>query len=573
MGFIVALLVVGSGTVEDWFGRTCYAQDALGYLDSSAAVNRGDWTLALTPQWSIGYPLILSATRWMFPSGPEGEWTSIHVVNLVLFLATYLSFLYFLKAASAYTRQVNGAESTAPEDGWNGYIFSMGTTVFLLWQLLIGNVSRVSPDLPISCVFFLVTATCLNFFMRPTTKTAIIMGLLMGLGYVLKAGFMPASVLSLLIVFLHGWIHSPTNRLATLSKLAWAPLVMALVALPYAAALSKAVGAFTLGESGSINYAWHVNHLPNFCEWQGGPAPFGTPIHPTHLVWRNPPVFTFAEPFHVTYPPWYNIPYFYEGYHHFFSLKNQIAAIVDNLSIFRRFFIGGDHPGVKGLATGLLFVGGLFLLKERQVWWRRLMASWPLYLLVIGPIGIYLLVHIEPRYVIGPMIALLVIPLLPLFVPTQLISNRSAYALVIFIAVGSAVILAGNSKEVFLRAIHGQTNTTDPAWRIGQYLAQLGLHPGDKIATVGEGSSLDAAWAYMDGIRIVGEIGNYAFDPDDQEKDLQLFTRSPEVQQTVFNLFHQAGAEVVVARYLDESPQGPGWVRVPDTQWWVHRLP
>jgi hypothetical protein len=573
LGFIVALVVVGFGVVEDWFGRTYYAEDALSYLDVFRAIARGDWTLALSPQWSIGYPLILSAIRWIFPSGPEGEWTAIHVVNLVIFVATYVSFLYLLKVASMYAVKVNGNESTVTKSGgWNGFVFGIGTILFLLWQLLIGNVSRVSPDPLICCVFFLVTAACLHFFMRPSVKTAVIMGLLMGFGYVLKVAFLPTSVLMLLVVFLHGWIRSSTDRLSALSKLAWAAPCLALVALPYAAALSHAVGTFTFGQSGSLNYAWFVNHVPKQCDWQGGPAPLGTPIHPTHLVLRKPPVFTFAEPFPVTYPPWYDIPYWYEGYHHFFSIRNQISAVKISLYALRQFFFWGTHWKAKAFATFLLLALALFLLKERQTWWKRLVALGPLVLLAIVPIGIYLPVHIEPRYVVGPLILLLTLPFLPLFVPTPLISARVGYVLVILIALDSAVVLVENKKDVLDRAIHGETNTNDPAWRLGLYLAQLGVHPGDKVAAVGVGPSLDATWAYVGGVHIVGEIGNDAFDPDDQEKDLQLFINNPPVQQTVFNLFQQAGAVLVVARLVHESPQGPGWTQLPDTQWWLHPL-
>jgi hypothetical protein len=572
LGVIVGLIVIGSATLEDWYGRTYYAQDALGYLDSYQAIDRGDWRVALTPQWSIGYPLILSATRSMFPSGPQGEWTAIHVVNLIIFLATYLAFLYFLKVAATYTAWVNGAKSSDPEDDGNGYLFLIGTSVFVLWQVIIGNVSRVSPDLPISGVFFLVTATCLDFFMRPSAKTAVILGFFIGLGYVFKAGFLPASVLTFLIVLLHTWIYSAGNRVAVLSKLAWALPVIALVALPYAAALSSAVGKFTFGESGSINYAWHVNHLPANCNWQGGTPPFGTPIHPTHLVLNNPPVFIFAEPFPVTYAPWYNIPYFYEGYHHFFSLRNQLSAIKTNLSEFRKFFIGGDHAGAKGLVAVILLAGALFLLKQRQVWWKRLAASWPLYLLTIVPIGVYVLVHIEPRYVIGPMIALVVIPFLPLFVPKPLISRRAASGLAIFLVLGCAGITVANRMDVVHQVCSHKTYLDDGAWKAGLYLHQMGVQPGDKIAAVGPGSSLDDTWAYVCGAHIVGEIGNFAYDPDNQKQDLQLFAGSPEVQETVFNLFRQAGAEVVVARYLDGTPQGDGWEKVPDSPFWVHRL-
>ena len=200
------------------------------------------------------------------------------------------------------------------------------------------------------------------------------------------------------------------------------------------------------------------------------------------------------------------------------------------------------------------------------------MALWPLYILAIVPIGIYIPIHIEPRYVVGPVIVLLTIPFLPLFVPTPLISTRVGYVLVILVAAYSAMILAAEKKDVFHRVIHGQTNTSDPAWRLGLYLAQLGVHPGDKVAAVGVGPSLDATWAYVGGVHIVAEIGNDAYDPNNQQKDIALFYGNPEAQQAVFNLFSQAGAVAVIARDVDGPIQGPGWERVPETQSWIHRL-
>ena len=570
--FVAGVIVVASATVEDWYGRFDYSAEAPGYLDGYLAVDRGDWNVALSPHWSIGYPLLISATRWMFPAGPEGEWTAIHVLNLVIFLATYLSFLYFLRVATTYAAFVNGARPTAPEESWNVAIFSIGTSVFLLWQLITGNVSRISPDLSISCVFFLVTATCLNFFMRPGVKTAAALGLLMGIGYLLKVGFLPASFLTLSLVWLHGLIRSPGERLDMSCKLACALPVMGLLVLPYALGISKEYGKFTFGESGGIIYAWYVNHLPGLCNWQGGPAPFGTPIHPTHLVWKNPPVFTFAEPFDVTYPPYYNIPYYYEGFHQFFKLGNQLAAIKDNLSIFRRFFTGGDHAEVVGLIEMLLVAGALFLLKERLVWARRLLAMWPLYVLTLCPIGVYVLVHIEPRYVIGPIIVLLVAPFLPLFVPTPLISSRAACGLAVVLAVGCGVLTLVDEKDVLGRMVGPENNTDEPGWRTGLYLQHLGIRPGTKVAAVGYGSCIWDTWAYVCGAHIVAEIGNYAYDLDDQNKDLRLFAGSPDVQQTVFQYFRQAGATLVVARELPEPPQGPGWVEVPGTQFWIHSL-
>jgi hypothetical protein len=238
--------------------------------------------------------------------------------------------------------------------------------------------------------------------------------------------------------------------------------------------------------------------------------------------------------------------------------------------VFRSFFFDGSKASF--FAVGLVLAIGLFMLKERRRWWGRVLAQWPLYLWAIGPISVYLLVHIEPRYVIGPLIVLLTAPFFPLVLPTPLISKRAGYALLFAVAVGSAGILAVNKKEVVQRIVNDETNLSDPGWKLGCSLAQFGAYPGDKVAAVGIGPSLDATWACVGGVHIVAEIGNNAFDPQDQEKDLQLFTSDPDVQNTVFHLFRQAGAILVVARGFDRTPHGVGWEQIPKTTWWIHRL-
>ena len=567
-GFVVSLLVVGSGALEDWFEKSEYSSDAISYLDISKAVSRGDWTLALTPYWSIGYPMILAATRWMFPPGPQGEWTAIHAVNLAIFVATYLSFLYLLKVAVTYTAMANGAEQA--ESG-NGLVFAIGTSIFLLWQLQTGNVSRVSPDLAVNCIFFLLMAASLRFCLRPSVTTASLMGFLMGIGYVIKAILLPLSSVVVLVVVLHSFCRLRTDRRSTIAKLTAALPAMAIPALPYVAALSTVAGHFTLGDSGSLNYAWEVNGLTHW-HWQGGPAPFGMPIHPLQLVLKNPPVFQFAEPFPVTYPPWFNPSYWYEGYRHFFNPANQIYFFKVNLLRFGEIFFNTPHAPVKAVVSVSLLLASTFLLKDRQIFWGRLIALWPLYLPSTAAVGIYLLVFTEPRYLVGFLIILLTTIFLPLFVPTQLLARKNGYALVIVLAAVSAAVLLKSQAEVLRAAWQGKSYTSNEQWRIALYLAQSGVRPGEKVAFVRVERGTQSTWAYLDGLHIVAEIGNQGFSLENQEKDFELFTGSPEVQQTVFNLFRKAGAVLVVALDVNGAPQGSGWERVPETQSWVHRL-
>jgi len=568
LAFVVAIVVVGSGALEDWFGRYYYGSDGVAYLDMSKAISRGDWTLALNPYWSIGYPTILSATRWMFSSDFRGEWIAVHVVNLMIFVATYVSFLYFLKVATIYATKVYGAEPADNGNGWNGFVFVIGTSLFLLLQLLVRDVSRIGPDLSVGCVFFLVMAISLQFCLRPQATTAVFMGVLMGFGYILKAILLPISAAVFLTVLLHSVTRLRAERLPATFKLAWALPAMALVAVPYIAAMSTVLGTFTLGEAGSLNYAWNVNDLPHWDHWQGGPAPFGTPIHPTQLLLKNPPVFGFAEPFHVTYPPWFNSFYWYEGYHRYFNIRNQISNMKSNLSLMQELYFGGP----RALAAFLLFIIGLLFLKNRRIWWNRLIALWPLYLPSIAAICIYLMVFIEARYLVGFLTILFTTLLLPFFVPTLLFPKRVGYALAILIAVGSAMIIPENQKELIRRIIRHEPYANQEQWRVGLYLAESGFRAGDKVASVKVGNGALCSWAYMDGLQIVAEIGNDAFDPKDQEKDFELFNHSPEVQQTVLDLFRQAGAVLVVVFDVDGAPQGPGWERIPGTQSWVHLL-
>ena len=228
----------------------------------------------------------------MFPYDYQGEWIAVHVVNLVIFVATYVSFLYFLRVATIYATKVNGNGDAGDGEGWNGFVYIIGTSLFLLLHLLVRIVSRIGPDLSVSCVFFLLMAVCLQFCSR--IKTAVVIGLLMGLGYIVKAILLPIAAIVFFLMLLHILTRPSSERLPTVSKLALALPAMLLLAVPYIAGMSVARGSFTMGESGSLNYAWNVNGLPHWDDWQGGPDPYGVPIHPTQLLLKNPPVFGFA---------------------------------------------------------------------------------------------------------------------------------------------------------------------------------------------------------------------------------------------------------------------------------------
>jgi hypothetical protein len=563
-GFLLMALVIGMGAMEDWYGRFDYAGDAISYLDISNAIAHGEWHLALNPYWSIGYPLLVTATRWLFPAGPQGEWLAVHVVNLIVFVVTYVGFLYLLRMTAAHLARGEGIEPP-PLIGFP--LLAVGTSIFLLMQLLIGNVSRVSPDLAVSGAFFWLTGLSLRLVLQPRLGTAVVMGLLMGIGYVLKAIFLPIAAVFLVVVLYRSCLKR-SEQFSLMLKLGAALAMLALIAVPYITANSMAFGRFTMGESGGLNYAWSVEGLPHWTHWQGGPAGYGTPVHPTEMVSANPPVFVFQEPFHVTYPPWFNPVYWYEGYHSHFSLRNQLTASRSNLSYLWHFLFRG--PISMAAAVGAVIALGF--LKERKSWWSRVVALWPLYVPSLLANGVYLLITVEPRYVVGFLIVILTVPFIPLFAPTPLVSRKVGWVLVLVVAVGSAAFLGENQRPMLGRAIRLQSYTSDEQWRLGLYLAEAGVRPGDQVASVKVGDDMLCTWAHVAGVHLVAEIGNDAFDPAGQDADFQLFSDDPAVQGKDCDLFRQAGASMVVAPEVSGAMKGAGWEQVVGTQAWIKRL-
>ena len=565
---MVCAVVLGIGIVQGWFGRVDYAGDAISYLDLSKAVARGDWGNAVSPYWSFGYPVLLAVARPIFPAGFAGEWTSIHVLNLVLYAAAYASFIQLLSVAMAFAARVGGIEKPGDRES----VFLVGSAIFLLYEIEFRCVSRIGPDQTVNLLYLLSTSAALHFCLQPKAKTAIVLGLLLGLGYMAKAAFLPISLLFVLTLLLHTLLRRSPGRRPALLKLAWVVPALAFVTVPYVLALSHGAGKWTLGESGALNYAWNVNGLPAFLHWQGS-SPYGAPIH-GNLVGKNPPVFTFAEPFHVTYPPWYEPFYWYEGYRHYFNLHNQIEALKKNVSVMFQLLVKGPHMAVKILAWMMGILVAVFFLADLRAWLKRLGVLWPLYLPAFATMAMYLIVVMESRYVTGPVLVILTAPLLVLYTPTRLMGRWAGYGLVAVIVGWSALCIGKDQQDAFRRAARCEPYNDSDDWKVALFLISSGVQPGEKVAAV-ETYRFDAtacSWAYISGVHIVAEIGNDAYDPSEGQRDFDSFNGNPDVQNAVFALFRKAGARLVIVREVTGQIRGTAWQRVPGTQWWIHRV-
>jgi hypothetical protein len=566
---VVLLTTLVLGVFEAVYGQPGYSADSISYLDIVRALQRGDWKLALSPYWGLGYPLLLSGWLRVFPGNAVWEWVGIHCMNVLILVAACLCFYQVLVESICIVQGRERLQGTAAER----FLMWAVLPIFLTSELTMDSVARVGPDALVSCLVFAAVWVLLRLYRRPTPSQAALLGLVLGAGYVVKAFFLPLSLVYLAIALLVLW-----RRKAPLSWIAVPVATMAVLAVPYAAGLSWAFGHPTFGESGALNYSWLVNHLQMDILWTGGPAGYGAPVHGPTQVMETPHLFLFDRPEPVTYPPWFNPPEFYRGYRRFFSLKLQFAATGESLMTFAELV----------LTRFVLYVllGGLILRIRRRRYGREWKASllriWPLLLAAAAGPAIYFLVYTEDRYV-ASFVALLLMALAIAMAgfddgsfEEALPKKWRAGLLALLLLAFGGTLFSKPRNDALNAVLHFERHElfyNYDQWILSHYLLANGIHAGDKVAEVAvHNDGNRCTWAYLDHLKIIGQVGGEKMIP--QPDDLDAFWHtSTEVQRQRLEIFRQAGARAVVAFHVPGAPNLTGWEEVPGTEIWVYRFP
>jgi hypothetical protein len=547
-----------AGALEGRYGKSELYGDDISYLDVANLIHAGDWRTALNPQWSIGYPCLISVVRRWFPATPHGELAAIFWLNLSIYLVAWLGFLWLMRLMA---RGLRGDPLWEADTPLSPFLLVCAGCIFVTVQTGVGRVSTVGPDLLVTCIFFFASVFALKVFFRPNLGNCVALGALLGVGFLTKA-----ILLTLAGVFF-GMMVALQGRRRIFAPLFRAVGVFLLFVVLYGAGLSWSLGRPTLGEAGALNYAFHVNHLSHWMGWQGGPTEFGSPIHPVRMLRTDPPVFAFGEPFHVTYPPQFNMVYWYEGYRQVFSLKNTARAIAGNFHDVKYVF---QEILPVTLAVMVCFCVALVVKIRIRVGAAPSLNPWIMYLPSLVGFSLYLLVHVEGRYVAG---FLCVLGMAPFFTLDRLSLRsliRSAAVLLLVVAT------LFNSSERLHGAVRSAIARTDMQsggqWAIADYLMKLNLKAGDKVASIAPRNDLRCTWAYASRSHIVAAIGNDAFDPKSQVQDLHLFFDHPSTQQQILQLFREQGAVAVVATEIPFEVSSPGWQHIPGSEAWVRLL-
>jgi len=572
------LLILFLGAVECRFGNTdrgdVYGSDAVQYLDIARAFQQHDLHSALNPLWSQGYPALLAAARPLFPAGPVGDWRDTRTINFAIFAADYSAFL-FLLTGLLRTRKNESAGTTV-------LLWSSALGLFLVTQVCIGQVSHVSPDILVNTLFFAACGLLVRILnptarqaIRSSLKSSLLLGLTLGLGFLAKAVFLVLGCGLLAFFVLALW-----KKRRSLKPVLAAAAVFAVIVCAYGAVLSRATGHLTLGEAGSINYAWHVNRLQKWVHWQGGTQPadqawpkasiakfaqwqssppdFGRPTHPTAILQTSPTIYSFAAPIHATYAPYFDPPYFYAGYHHLFRWRYQLIALVKNFGDFAQVVLTQPLLIAFGI-TFLVLTAGRF----RRQFLPTLRHHWFFPAVSAFGIAIYLPVHLEGRYLAG-FIAVLGLSLLiaALEMPLSTTRLRAAALLVLLGFTGS---LVRYQLPVWRNLGQHKSPSTNIEWLRGQALLAQHLPANSPIAVINWTPNLQSDWAYIAQAEITSEIAS--------PQDMDLFWQSsPEQQQRTLDAFRHAGAVAVIAINKPPSAGDSAWQHLPKTDLWIHRL-
>ncbi len=539
--FWSAAVVVG--LIQVWAHRHNINPDSISYIEIAQSAREAGWKSYVNGYWSPLYPFLLTNAFRILDPGPLRESTVVIFVNLAIYLANLACFEWFLRELLRLRDASDGsAERGFPISSRTLWICGY---LFFLWagQYWV-TPGWVSPDLCAAGLGYLATVALIRIHRgQASWATFVFFGAVLGLGYLAKAPMLP-----LALVFLAcGFLAVSSDRPAW-TRAALAVIVFLMIAAPLAVSLSMAKGRMTFGDSGRISYAEFVNGAPKYVHWEGEPPGTGIPAHPQRRLLGEPPVYEFAAPIGGSYPLWYDPSYWYEGIKPHFSLEGQLMALYRTMSSYLRMF------SVTGTLYAV-FVTLFFLVRKSGSWGGGWMGEKFVWVPLVAAFGMFALVHVEPRFVggFGLMLLMRVLARVRFGKPVDK-GELSGLASVIILAPALAIVIStGKNLEDIARP------ATFEQWEVARGVHEMGIPPGTAVGYIGTG--LGAYWAHLAGVRIIAEI------PDNEQP--RFVAADAARRQQVLALFSSVGARAVVTRNADAANPTDGWRQIPGTHHFI----
>jgi len=549
LAWVIAIIL---GALHAWIDRQAMNPDGISYLDMGDAYLRGDWAMAINAHWSPFYSWLLGLARRVLKPSPSWEFSVVHLVNFLVYLGALACFHFFLMELVRYYRNHSPqleAQATMILPEWA--FLALGYSLFLWSSLNLITIKRVGPDMCVAAIVYLALGILLWIKRRPMSWLSFIfLGILLGIGYLAKSPMFP-----LAFIFLGMTLLIVRNFKIIMPRVALALILFLAVSGPFVVALSKTKGRLTISDTPKLNYAWNVN-FPNYdLHWQGQFPKNGKPLHPPRKIFDDPAIYEFGSPVRGTYPVWYDPSYWHEGLQIYFDLKQQLRVFLGNIKTYSHIF-----SSQMGLIAGCLIL--FFMGRRRWGWIRDLLENWIVFLPSLAALGMFSLVHVEPRY-IGGFIALLWIGILSsVRLPNSPDSKRLTSAATLVMIIVVSLSLAPKAISGFRNLIAGEKPSSQIQWQIAKGLRQIGAQPGDRIAFIGDAQV--AYWARLAKVQIIAEI---------PYKEADKFWQADySVKSEAIKKLESTGAKMIVTDRRPGFNAESGWLPIGQTNHFVYSL-
>jgi len=538
---LALLALLGLGFARAWIGRFSMNPDGISYLDLSDAFRRRDWHGFINAYWSPLYPMLLAITRTALPGGKREELIATHILNLLIYIAAVVGFEFF------YVSLVRSGDTETPLSNadccelppWA--LWTLAHSLFLWGSLDLVTVWGVTPDLCVSAFVYVIAGLLLRLRRHPNGGVAVVLGLVLGASYWAKAVMFPLAFATMAIALfsVRGW-RQAVRIGATMA------LSFGLVAGPLVVTLSRQKHRLTFGDSGRINYSVFVSPGGVARNWQGEPSLGITAVHPTHKILSEPPVYEFAQPVGGTFPPFYDPSYWQEGRVARFNWKSQAAIVFYHLLYYLDLFLHRENAIVASFV-------GLALVTRKKLF----RDYFPVFAMCGSALGLYMLVHVETRFVSVYIVVLWI----ALFGSLRVPSTMVRFAGYLLLGVSMALLIAVVRNTGTAIRDYGPYSALQDV-ELSDQLDELGVHAGDRIAIMGDGGIYAARLSH---VKIIAEL---------MDRDSPEFWRLDAVgKQRLYQTFAQCGVQFLLA-----SDPGPavtvdtGWTKGKGVPYYLRKL-
>ena len=529
---------IALGALDAWATRNTMNSDGTSYLDIGGAYWRGDWHTAVNAYWSPLYSWMVGLFLKLLKPSALWEFPVVHLVNFLIYLAALASFEFFMRAFVDHLRA--SGENTLPEWAWR----MLGYSFFLSTSLVMIGLRYVTPDMGVAVAVYLACGLLLRMRSGTATRrTFVLLGVVLGLGYLVKAVMFP-----LAFVFLGVTLFS----LGSVRKAAPPVFVSALaffaVASPWIVTVSRAIGRPTFGAAGAVNYEMAVNRVDLF-------IPDGKTLkHPVRKIFESPSAYEFAGPVGGTYPLWYDPSYWHAGVEPRLDLTQQARGVIRSLLVYAVLFFS---PFMQlNMTAGFLALMLFEIASPPSLSLKRAARNWPLLLLALAGLGLYSLVAPEYRY-LGAFVCLLwIVAFSGVRRPATQGSRRLVAAVVAGIGVTTGLVVAVSILSHF-----GDPGITRPGyWEAASALNQNGIQPGDRIAVISiEPWEKGGAFvAHLAKIRIIAEV----------RESGRFWAATPSTQSQVMEALARTGAKAALTLGKPPSPSEAHWERLGNSDYY-----